>query len=464
MDLEKRPSLHKREPEQQPLDTPQPQAEGCLAVAIRIPVRIVVLVLVVPVRLLWDALAVCGRFLYFRALRPVGRAFAWLGRTLIVTPLEWLNEYVFTPVARGIGIGLVWLLKAVFVWPWVGLWRYVVVPVGKGLAWLGRVLVVIPAVWLYASVLTPIGHGIAWLCRGVGHGFVWLYASVLAPVGRAIAWLARGVAAGASVAGRGIGFGLVWLLKAVFVWPWVGLWRYVLVPMGKGLAWLGRVLVVIPAVWLYASVLTPVGHAIAWLAKGIGAGIAWTAWGIGAGASWLLRGIGTVLGALGRWIFVVPAVALWRWVLAPVGRGIAVVVREIVGALGHAWRIAGYISLAVGRFLGRLLRWLFVDPVRWVYRSVLAPVGHVLRDGVWRPAAQAVKDAGRATRQALAAARQSVRDARADVRRMLFGAPKGQVPVGAASAEPAPVPVARREPDTPGARTLGSSTTALTKD
>ncbi|MGE6738123.1 hypothetical protein ACQKIP_45540, partial [Streptomyces sp. NPDC059900] len=244
-----------------------------------------------------------------------------------------------------------------------------------------------------------------------------------------------------------------WLLKAVFVWPWVGLWRYVMVPVGKGLAWLGRMLVVIPALWLYASVLTPVGHAIAWLAGGIGAG-----------AAWLLRGIGTVLGALGRWIFVVPAVALWRWVLAPVGRGIAVVAREIFDALGHAWRIAGHISLVVGRFLGRLLRRLFVDPVRWVYRTVLTPVGHVLRDGVWRPAAQAVKDAGRATRQALAAARQSVREARADVRRMLFGAPKERVPAGAVPVEPVAVPVARREPDTPGTRTLGSSTTALTKD
>lgn len=398
MDLEKRPSsLHKHEPPPQPQPPqPQPQAEGCLAVAIRIPVRIVVLVLVVPVRLVWDALAVCGRFLHLRGLRPVGRALAWLGRTLIVTPLDWLIEHVLTPVARGAGVGVVWLFKAVFVWPWVGLWRYVVVPVGAGLAWLGHVLVVVPARWLYTSVLTPIGHGIAWLCRGVGHG----------------------------------------------------------------VRWLGRTLVVIPAVWVYASVLTPIGHAIAWLAKGIGAGIAWTARGIGAGVGLLSRGIGTLL----RWIFVVPAVALGRWVLAPIGRGIAVVVREIGAALGHAWRIAGYVSLAVGRFLWRLLRWLFADPVRWVYRAVLTPVGHALRDGVWRPAAQAVKGARRATRQALAAARQSVRDTRADVRRMLFGTPKEQVPVEAASGEPMPVPVARREPDTPGARTVGSSTTALTKD
>ncbi|MGW7146581.1 hypothetical protein ACWGIY_20360, partial [Streptomyces sp. NPDC054878] len=115
MDLEKRPPLP--EPER-PLPAPvapphaPPQAEGCLAVAIRIPVRIVVLVLVVPVRLVWDALVVCGRFVHLRGLRPVGRALAWLGRTLIVTPLSLLNEYVITPIARGVSTATVWLLKA----------------------------------------------------------------------------------------------------------------------------------------------------------------------------------------------------------------------------------------------------------------------------------------------------------------------------------------------------------------
>ncbi|TGB07248.1 hypothetical protein E2651_22195, partial [Streptomyces sp. MZ04] len=163
--------------------------------------------------------------------------------------------------------------------------------------------------------------------------------------------------------------------------------------------------------------------------------------GIGAGIGWLLRGIGTLL----RWIFVVPLVAVWRWVFVPVGRAIGVVLREIGDALGHAWRVAGHVSRAVWRFVGRLLRWVFVDPVRWVYRTVLTPVGHVLRDGVWRPAVQAAKEAGRATRQAIASARRSVREARADVRRMLFGTPK----------EPVPVPAARREPETPEPRNLG---------
>ncbi|MFI1499555.1 hypothetical protein [Streptomyces platensis] len=322
--------------------------EGCLTTAVRLPVRIVVLVLVVPVRLVWDALAALGRAVHRTALRPLGRGLARLWHTLVVIPV----------------------------------------------AWTWRTLVVAPLGWFWRSVLTPVGRGVAWLVRGLG-------------------------------------VGLLWLGKALFVWPWVALWRYVLAPVGRGIAvvvaWLVRYLVVVPARWLYASVLTPVGHGIAWL----------------------VRGIGTVLATLVRWILVVPLVALWRYVLLPAGRALAavvtVVVREVGAAFGHCWRVAGIISRAIGRFLGTVLRWLFVEPVRWVYRTVLTPLGHGIRNGIWRPA-----------RQALRTARETVRQTRRELRRALFGAPRE--PQSAAAVPP------RREPGAPGARTLGSSTTALTKD
>lgn len=118
---------------------PGTQAEGCLAVAIRVPVRIVVLVLVVPVRMVWDALVVGGRFLRDTLLRPLGRA---------------------------LGQVLGWVGRALFVWPWVALWRYVALPIGRVLARLGEVLLVVPAVWLYRTVLTPVGHALAWAARG----------------------------------------------------------------------------------------------------------------------------------------------------------------------------------------------------------------------------------------------------------------------------------------------------------
>lgn len=365
-------------------------------VAIRLPVRIVALVVVVPLRLVWDALVVAGRFLLDTALRPVGRALAWLGRTLVLLPLGALWTYVLAPVGRGLAAAGLFLGKCLFVWPWVGLWRYVVVPVGLGLGRLLHLLLVVPAGWLYRYVLTPIGHAIAWAARGVGAG------------------------------GKALGRGVRWLLRMLFV---------------------------VPAAALYRYVLTPVGHAVAWVARGIGAGLMW----LGAGIVWLLRGIGFVVGTLLRWIFVVPAVAVWRWVLAPIGRGIAVVAREIGDALGHAWRVAGHVSRAVWRFFGQLLRWIFVSPARWVYRSVLTPAGHAVRDLVWRPAADAARAVGRATRQALATARQSVRQARADVRRALFGGSRERTPVDR-------VPQARREPDSGRGRTLDPGTTALTKD
>ncbi|MFE2280771.1 hypothetical protein ACFXAE_26815 [Streptomyces sp. NPDC059454] len=353
-----------------------PAGEGCLVVAIRVPVRIVALVLVVPVRMVWDALVVAGRFLNGTLLRPLGRALLWVGR-------------------------------AVFVWPFVGLWRYVLVPFGKGLAWLGKVLAwlgkvlaVLPAIAFYRHVLTPLGHGA-----------VWLYARVLTPIGHVLAAIGAGVRA--------------------------------------GVVWLGRCLVVVPSAWLYRWVLTPVGRAIAWCVKGLVWLVATIVTGIGTGLYWIVR-----------ILLVLPALAVWRRVLVPVGRVLAIVAREVGDALGHAWRVAGHISLAVGRWLGTLFRWVFVEPVRWVYRRVLTPVGHVVRDTVLRPLGDAARAVGRATGQALAAARVSVRRARADFRRMLLGEPVGE-PVGTGKE---PQLTHRREPTGPEARTLGSSTTALTKD
>jgi hypothetical protein len=399
MDLEKQPA-------------PQaPPPEGCLTVAIRIPVRIVVLVLVVPVRIVWDAFVVVGRFLRDSVLRP--------------------------------------LWRALVVWPCVALWRYVVVPIAKAVGWLGKVLVVIPLMWLYRYVLTPVGQGIAWLARGIVAGLVWVYARVLTPVGHGVVWLLKGVGA-------------------------------VLTLIGRGIAWVAQGIVA-GLVWVYARTFTPVGHGIVWLLKGFGAVLAWIFTPVGRAIVWCARGIawlastvvtgiGVALYWIARILLVLPVIALWRWVLAPMGRALAVVGREVWDALGHAWRIAGHISLAVGRFLGTLFRWVFVEPVRWVYRTVLTPVGHVIRDVVLRPVAEAARSVGRITRAALASARESVRQARADFRRMLFG-DAGHVSrvsdgggVGAVGETREREVVALREPTGADTRTLGSSTTALTKD
>ncbi|MGW0224131.1 hypothetical protein [Streptomyces tendae] len=298
------------------------------------------------------------------------------------------GRFLRDAVLRPVGRALAWLGRAVFVWPLVGLWRYAVVPLAEGVGWLGHVLLVVPAVWLYRWVLTPVGQALARFFTRVG--------AVLAAAGR-------------------------------------GLYA--------GLAWLGRYLAVVPAVWLYRWVLAPVGHALAWCGRQVARGVGLVVTGVGFVLYWTLRVL-----------LVLPALAVWRWVLAPVGRFLAVVGREVADALGHAWRVAGHLSRAVGRFLGTVLRWTVAEPARWVYRSVLTPVGHAVRDTVLRPLAEAGRGARRAAGQALASARLSVRQARADVRRLLFGGPAERQPVD------------RREPSAAEARTLGSSTTALTKD
>ncbi|MER7836367.1 hypothetical protein ABTY98_10740 [Streptomyces sp. NPDC096040] len=276
--------------QKQPQRRPQPQAqhpEGCLVVAIRIPVRIFVFLVVLPVRLLWDAFAAGARFLW---------------RHLVV------------PVARF-------------------LWRYGLTPAGRAIGRLLHVLLVVPLIWLYRYLLTPLGHALGWL-----------HARVLTPIGHAVLWL-----------------------------------------------------------------LTPVAQAVAWVFEQLLGALYW----------------------ITRVLLVLPAVALWRWVLTPVGHVLGIVLKEIRDALGHAWRATGHVARAVGRVLGTLFRWIFLEPVRRLYRTVLTPVGHVVRDLVLHPAAQVAHAVGRAVRQA-----------RADLRRALFGEP-GR-----------PAAVDRREPVGRDTRTL----------
>ncbi|MFF3317862.1 hypothetical protein ACFYV5_20450 [Streptomyces sp. NPDC003035] len=342
------------------MEKPQPrppEPEGCLTAFIRIPVRIVVLVIVVPVRMVWDVLVVCARAVDRTLLRPLGRALGWIG-TQLLAPL---------------GHALLWLGKALFVWPWVALWRYVLVPIG-------RYGVAIPAAWLYRAVLTPLGHALLWLGKAL---FVWpwvaLWRYVLVPIGR-----------------YGIGVPAVWA------------YRWILAPLGKGLAFLAvglwRYGIAIPAGWLYRALLTPLGHAVLWLGKAL---FVWP---------WVALWRYVVVPVV-RYGIVVPLGWLWRRVLAPLGR-------EIADAFRVCWRVAGHLSRAVGRALKWAAWNLLGRPVTWFYRGVCTPVGHWVRGSVWAPARTAAVGAGRAARAALASARATVRQARRDAWHALVGGPR----------------------------------------
>ncbi|MFJ8647231.1 hypothetical protein ACIRNI_14045, partial [Streptomyces sp. NPDC093546] len=232
--------------------------EGCLTTVIRIPVRIVVLLVVVPVRMIWDLFVLCGRFLERVLLRPLGRALGWVWDTLLA------------PVGRAVAWLARGLVHYAIVVPAVFVYRWVLAPVGRGVAWLGR-----GAVTIVGMVLGSLAAAVVWVVTTlIVTPLAWLFRTVLRPLGR--------------------GAGLV--LWAVFVWPWTALYRWVLTPLyvhvltplGHGALWLAkavvRALVVVPAVFLYRWVLRPVG-----------------------------RGAGLVLWA----VFVWPWTALYRWVLTP---------------------------------------------------------------------------------------------------------------------------------------------------
>ncbi|MFF5924872.1 hypothetical protein [Streptomyces hydrogenans] len=176
---------------------------GCLTGA----ARAVALVVVLPVRLLWDALVWCGRQLWRWILAPVGRALGWLVHHLLVIPLRWLWEWVLVPVAKAVW----WVVDLLVVTPLRWLWEWALVPVGKAVWWVVDLLVVTPLTWLWRYVLDPVlrvvGAALAWAWRvageisravgralrwvlwhAIGRPLAWVYRVIMTPVGR---WLRR---------------------------------------------------------------------------------------------------------------------------------------------------------------------------------------------------------------------------------------------------------------------------------
>ncbi|MEU8459762.1 hypothetical protein [Streptomyces sp. NPDC029003] len=277
---------------------PAPGAEGCLVGVLRVPVKIVAVLVVLPVRVVWDVLVAAARLLNRRVLGPVGRG---LGR---------FHARVLRPVLGVLGRAAVILLKLVFVWPWAGLWRYALEPAGRGLAWLGR------AAGTY--LLRPLGEGLGRALRAVDR-------HLLRPLGRALALAGRAVGTalfvrpsaalwryvlvpagqGAAWVARGIGTALVWLGRALFVWPWAALWRYAARPVAVG---------------AYRHLLAPLGRAAyAWLLAPLGRLLA---------GAWQLAG--RVSRALGRGL-----VLLWRGLVA---RPCSWAYRQVATPVGHVVR------------------------------------------------------------------------------------------------------------------------------
>ncbi|MFF7153482.1 hypothetical protein [Streptomyces sp. NPDC008139] len=348
------------------LEHPRGSGDGCLTVAIRMPVRLVAFAVVLPLRLLWDALATAGR--------ATSAGLRWTWRRLLLPPLRVLGAALARAVRTLVVIPAVFLTRYLVVVPVVALWRYVLVPLGHAAAWTLRMLgtgtgllahwlLVVPLTALYTYVLAPVGRAVRWtlltLGAGLGAGASWLGHYLLAVPAR---WLWHSLLVPLALA---LAAAVVFFVRYALVWPLAALWRYVLTPVGRGLAWTLR---------------------MTWL-----------------GLLWLVRTL-----------VVLPVGFVWRRVVVPVAR-------EVGAALGHAWRVTGYVSRAVGRGIAWLARVLIAVPAAWVWSRTGAPVlravraaGRWYRRAVWQPVKEAVADA-----------RRSLRELRAETRRALFGDPVG---------------------------------------
>ena len=350
-----------------------------------IPVRVVALVVLVPLRLVHDLAVQVGRgvrAVWNRLTRAPGRFARLVGR----------------------------LLNAA----WRGLYRWLLAPAGLLLAalarWVGAalgLLLVRPVRWL--AVVVVLGFA-RWLGRGTAHLARWIYGTLLVPVGTVLALAGRGLAwLGERVLLlplRTLGRGLLWLLRVTG-----DALGYLIIGIFTGVRVLVNALVVVPAVVLWRYVLGPALRGLAWAARGVLSGLGAlgralaAGWGAFAGAAaWAWGLLGRCLTWLARTLLVVPARAVWRYVLAPVGTGFVA-----------AWRLAGRAL----RWLWRTLvvapaRVLVVAPARWAGRAVLRPVGHGIR-GAWRAS---VRDPLRAVRRTV---RETSRDVRLTFRRAFRG-------------------------------------------
>ncbi|MET8264869.1 hypothetical protein ACPXB5_03945 [Micromonospora arida] len=210
--------------------------------------RGVALVVVLPVRLLWELIVAAGRLLHRYLLRPVGRflsrwllaPLAWLLHRLVWLPLVWCARHLlWLPLVwvtrHLLWLPLVWVVRTV-IWPalvWLtrhGL-RPALVVLGRVLVWLARYLVLLPLRWL-GTVLTPVGRLVvaavvgAW--RTAGRVLRLLHRLLLRPLLSGVRWV----------------------------------WSVTVVPVARGLRAVWRATVAPAARWARRSVLDPVRLAV----------------------------------------------------------------------------------------------------------------------------------------------------------------------------------------------------------
>lgn len=192
------------------------------------------LIIVVPIRLLWELLSAIGRFTRAYVLRPLGL----LAYAVLVRPLVWL-------VRRP----LWWLIRH-------PLW------------WVLRVLILQPSRWVVERLVVPLGRMILrYVLRPAWIAFAWVVTILWIPVAFAARWIGRGLAALWRVlwpllAAFGRVLAWTWHLAGVvlfylLIWPLRIVWRGVVRPVLGALRWAWRLTVSPAARWLRRHVWEP---------------------------------------------------------------------------------------------------------------------------------------------------------------------------------------------------------------
>jgi hypothetical protein len=210
-------------------------APGCLTIPL--------LIIVVPIRLLWEVLSALGRFVQAYVMRPIG----WLLYNGLVRPL-W------------------WVLRVLVLRP---LWWVLLVLVLRPLWWVLRVLVFRPARWVWQRILVPLGRMfLRYVLKPLWTALAWVAAMVLVPFTYLARWLVRGLVAfwravlWPVLAAFGRLIAQTWRLAGLVLFhllvrPVRFLWRTLVRPVLRAIAYGWRATVVPAARWARAAVWEP---------------------------------------------------------------------------------------------------------------------------------------------------------------------------------------------------------------
>jgi hypothetical protein len=216
------------EPEPEPYEY---APAGCLTW----PARVIAIIIVVPLRLLWEAAAAVGRAVYAGVLRPLGRLIdyvlvrpaQWLFTVLVVIPLRWVWRAILTPVGGR-------------------LYAHLLVPVGRALRWVVAGLLLI--------ILTPVVYALELIGKGLRALYRWVRPA-LAVIGGVIVDALSYAWGVATAVVRFLGLVLFHTVVRPVRWVWRTTVRRVLVATGLAIAWTWRVCVASPTSWARRNLL-----------------------------------------------------------------------------------------------------------------------------------------------------------------------------------------------------------------